>query len=164
MIRALCSLILLLIVSGCGEGVSPNDTLNSSDASAESESSANTGDADFDLPLPGKDLPLPEDLPDDVPIYPGSRVIHKDDSETGRRNAYRMEMILRAGDPLEKVRQFYKIKIDEFEWELEKESPNSFSGKKGDRTLFVYLVEPAAHPGATSVNVTYTHPEKKPDQ
>lgn len=161
MTRTLCLMFLLLAITpGCGKDASPGAGDDDTNSSAGAGTSEDANGSQFDLPARSKNLPLPDDLPDDVPIYPGSRLTLKDDSQPGYRNAYRMSMVLETTDSLDKVREFFKTKIGEHEWKLDKESPNSFDAVKEERTFHVYFMEMPAKPGSVSLNVVYTQPQR----
>ena len=58
-------------------------------------------------------VPLPEGFPDDVPVYPGAKVMTSAKTKEG------MTLVLTTSDPLQKAMEFYQGKLKTNGWDIQ---------------------------------------------
>lgn len=154
-------LVFTLLVPGCGSPDSPETTGNqpaaeNASSTAKEPPAQQDGNAASKLP-PAK---LPDDLPDDVPIYPGAKTVYVGSGSGGIRQAPATSIQLQTTDPVADVQSFYKSQIEDHQWAItEGTGPSLFNGKKGKRNLTVRVNEMPNQPGTVLIGVIYTTPE-----
>jgi hypothetical protein len=82
---------------------------------------------------------LPFDFPKDVPIYPGAAV-----KQAGSNPGVKLMVILESRDPKDKVLAFYRTKLPQNGWKLEKPfsgSPDALQGTKGTRGISIAVLK-----------------------
>ena len=134
----------LLLAAGCGGSQAPDD--GSIDAAP---------DADERPSRPA--VALPDDLPDDIPIYPGAIPVHIGTSGGGIRQSPQTSIQLETTDPVETVQDFYASAMAENSWTMP--HAGTLHGDKGARYLQVTIAALPSAPGTVRISVIYNRPE-----
>jgi len=88
----------------------------------------------------GEDVDVPDDFPDDVPLYPEAKVVGSMQVEESGRL-----LTLTTGDAPEKVMSFYRGKLESDGWQVESEmnmgGQRMLAAVKDERTVAVQAME-----------------------
>ena len=151
--------MLLLIMSttftvGCGGSQTPPSENGDPPQSASPE--ADPKAAPSRPSGPGKkSVALPQNLPEDVPVYPSAKSVYVGTSQGGIRQSPTTSIRLETADSVEKVHAFYEQKMSELGWTVGVKSPPIVNGKKDKRNLNVTIVEMPRNPGTVSITIVY---------
>lgn len=160
-------LCVLLAISLAAVGCGDSDSSEQPQTQSAGESPPKTGDesrakqsGDSISALP--DVALPEDLPDDIPIYPGSTPKIAGTVQGSFGASPSTSIVLVTTDSAEKVQTFYKTEIEKHGWTWTEgvTGPRLFNAKQGKRNINVTVVELPDQPGTVQIRVNYNEPDK----
>ncbi len=141
MTRMVCLMIAVAVVAvGCGDA----ETTKSKGGNVNNKRSSGR-----------KVVLLPDDLPADVPVYPGAKPTYVGTSEGGIRQSPSTSIQLETTDSVGKVRAFYEKKMLDLSWTIDHKAPAMLSAKKGKRYLVVTIGEMPRSPGTIGITTIY---------
>lgn len=135
---------------GCGDTASPSSDHSDSEATSEIVTQG----------YGVLSVSLPDDLPDDIPMYSGAKPIYLAKSKGRKRQPPMTTINLESTDTVKKIHAFYEKEMQSGQWMIDKKSPTSLTAKIGKRYLHVFLLDIPKRPGTTVISVTYSRNDK----
>jgi hypothetical protein len=143
MARTFCLMIAAAVVAvGCRDAETPKSNGGNVNGNAKRGSGR-------------KAVSLPDDLPADVPIYPGAKPTHVGTSEGGIRQSPSTSLQLETTDSVGEVCAFYEEQMQDQSWTIGYKTPAILNAKKGKRNLNVTIVEMPRSPGTVAITIIY---------
>jgi len=136
-------LIVAAVCAGCGDSEPP------------SRSTVGGGEDDSGRPA----VALPDDLPADIPVYPGAKPVYVGSSEGGIRQSPATSIQFETTDSVESVQDFYVRELEEHSWTIAHQSSNALTADKGERNLNVTFVELPGRDGTVGLSFNYNRPD-----
>ena len=130
------------VCAGCGDSDPP---------------SGNTDGGEDDSGRPA--VALPDDLPADIPVYPGAKPVYVGSSEGGIRQSPVTSIQFETTDSVEMVQEFYVKALEEHSWTIAHQSSNALTADKGERNLNVTFVELPDRDGTVGLAIIYNRPD-----
>lgn len=147
MMRTFFLMIAVTVVGiGCGESETSNAVSTDGGANRQEDTGRPT-------------VALPDDLPSDIPIYPGSRPVYAGSSEGGIRQSPQTSIQLHTTDSVDKSWAFYVQKLEEHSWEIAHRSESALNANKGPRNLNLTIVALPNSPGTVAISLVFNQPD-----